>query len=275
MTSDAPTVSVLMPVRSPHPEYFPAAVRAVLGQSLADLELIISESPGETSAAAMLEQFDDPRIRHHVLGADVVLVDQRNHGLAEARADIVALADGDDVCDPERLEKQVAFLRDHPDVDLVSCQLRVIDERGVDIGYRRYPTSHEQLVRAMEIYNPIAQPGITFRKQVVLDAGGYQYRKFVVNSDYELWSRLAGRGARFAVHPEALVSYRIHGGAIKTSRLAEVIEATIDIKRTYWLEHMSLKGKLRLAAEHALRWLPPGAVLALFKRVQFTRRPPG
>jgi glycosyltransferase involved in cell wall biosynthesis len=270
----APRVSVLMPVLNPHPVYFPLAVKAVLDQTFTDFELIISEAPGHTSAAPLLLPFGDPRIVHHVVEPGGILIDQRNHGLGLARAEIVALADGDDLCAPDRLAKQLAFLDQNPNVDLVSSQLEVIDEHGVRIGYRHYPLEHDEIVSRMPINNPIAQPGITFRKPVVLAAGGYQYRKYTVNSDYELWSRLAKRGARFAVHPEALVAYRIHHGAIKASKLKDVIAATIDIKRTYWQGELGLAGTARLWAEYGLGLLPNAVVLRLFQRIQFTREPP-
>lgn len=267
----APRLSVLMPVKDPHPVYFPEAVRAVLGQSYRDFELIVTEAPGRLSAEALLRPFDDGRIRHERLGEGTMLVDQRNRGLEQAQGELVALADADDVCHPTRLEKQVAFLDAHPEVDVVSCQLEVIDGEGRKLGYREYPTQHEALVSCMPRFNPIAQPGVTCRRATVIAAGGYQYRKYAVNSDYDLWSRLMKQGTRFAVLPEALVRYRIHPDAIKTSKLKDVLRATVDIKNTYWSKEMNPRGRARMAAEYGLQFLPGKAVLSLFKLFELTR----
>jgi len=261
-----------MPVLDPHPVYFPKAVSAILDQTFRDFELIISEAPGGTPAAGQLRQFDDPRIIHDVLPGGSVLIDQRNHGLLKARADLVSLADADDICDPDRLTRQVAFLDAHPETDVLSCQLQIIDERDKALGFRIYPTGHDELVRCMPAFNPIAQPGVTFRKAVILASGGYQYRKYAVNSDYELWSRLAREGARFAVLPEVLVRYRLHRGSIKTSRIKDVLRATIDIKKTYWMSEMGLTGRLRMAAEYGLQFLPGTVILALFRKLQISGR---
>jgi glycosyltransferase involved in cell wall biosynthesis len=266
-----PSLSVLMPVKNPHPVYFPAAVRAILAQTYQDFELIVSEAPGTSSAKELLKSFSDPRIVHESLAPGSLLVDQRNHGFDRARAKLVALADADDLCHATRFEKQVAFLKAHPEIDVVSCQLEVIDAQGRRLGYRTYPTDHEALYRCMPRFNPIAQPGVTCRRDTVTAVGGYQYRRFSVNSDYELWSRLMKRGAKFAVHPEALVSYRIHPGAIKASKLRDVLRATVDIKKTYWAEEMSLLARCRASAEHGMQFLPGRVVLGLFKMLELTR----
>lgn len=274
MSVTEPAVSVLMPVLNPEPRYLEAAVRAVLEQSFTDLELIITEDPGTRSAEPLVQELGDPRVvyqRNVVRGR---LTRQRNQGIEAARAPLIALADSDDICEPNRIEKQVTYLAQHPEVDLLSCQLRVIDAEGGHLGYRQYPLTHAELVARLPFSNPIAQPGMMFRKQVVVEAGGYSYEKFNVNSDYDLWCRLALSGARFATLPEPLVQYRIHPGGIKSSKLREVLTSTVDIKRTYFSEAMGVRGRLRCAAEYALRYVPAPVVLGLFMRTQFQREVP-
>jgi glycosyltransferase involved in cell wall biosynthesis len=270
----APRLSVLMPVRNPHPVYFPEAVRAVLGQTCPHFELIVTEAPADRSAEELLKPFSDARISHELMGSEAELVDQRNRGIERARGEFVALADSDDLCHPERFEKQLAFLDAHPDIDIVSCQLEVIDSAGKSLGFRRYPLEHEALERCMPRFNAIAQPGVMFRRSPVAAAGGYQYRKFTVNSDYELWSRLMKRGLRFAVHPQALVRYRIHAEAIKASKLKDVLRATVDIKQRYWLAQMGPLTRARMGVEYGMQFLPPQLVLALFKALELTTRRP-
>jgi glycosyltransferase involved in cell wall biosynthesis len=259
-------VSVVMPVYDPHPDYFREAVRSVLQQTLSDLELLVVEDTSPRSAAALLEEFDDPRIRHLLRCEKGSIVDSLNRGLEEARAEWVARADADDICEPDRLEKQFAFLRENPRVEVLGSQLAIIDARGMVEGYRNYPLSHEEIVRALARYNALAHPAVLFKKERVLGAGGY--RRFYAE-DYELWSRLAKHQVRFANHPEPLVRYRVIPEGIRAAKVREALRATLEVKRLYWREEMNLGDRLQQWAERGLLYLPPRLVLWLFRKTRF------
>ncbi len=83
-----PSVSVLMPVWNPHPDYFRQAVQSILNQTFSDWELVIVEDPSPRPAADILRSFDDPRIRHFVNPQRTSFVEQLNQGLQEARAEL-------------------------------------------------------------------------------------------------------------------------------------------------------------------------------------------
>ncbi len=264
-----PRVSVMMPVLAPHPIYFRQAVESVLGQTLRDLELVIVEDPSATSGADLLRGITDPRVRHIRNPSRTSLVDQRNRALAEVRADVVAMLDADDIAKPDRLQKQYDYLRAHPEVGVLGTQLFIIDEQGKQLGFRSYPLTHDKIVAAMRSYNAIAQPSVMARKQILVDAGGYQYRTFPVNEDYELWSRLAARGVKLANHPEPLLEYRVHPSGTKAQMLHRMLRATLDVKNRYWRDEMDARAKLRYWGEHVLLGLPAPWVLKLFIMTQY------
>lgn len=270
----SPRVSVVMPVWGPHPRHFPAAVRGVLDQTVRDLELVIVEDPSERRAADLLTAFDDPRIRHVVNPRRTSLVEQRNRCLAEARAEWVALQDADDVSEPHRLERQLDYLAANPDVAVFGSQLRIIDDADRPCGFRAYPRDHDAIVRAMRRYNPVGQPSVVYRRDVVRGAGGYQYGKYPSVEDYDLWCRLARAGHRFANHAEPLVRYRVHPEGSKTAKLRGILRGTIDVKRTHWGREMDAGARARLWAERLMLALPPRLVLALFLRTQYSTRLP-
>jgi len=259
----------MMPVLRPHPIYFRQAVESVLAQTLADLELVIVEDPSETSAAAFLPT--DSRIRHVANPERTSLVDQRNKALTEARGELVAMLDADDIAEPTRLEKQAAFLAEHPEVAIVGSQLTIIDPDGNVVGSRSYPTEHDSIVAAMTRYNAIAQPSVMARRSVLVEAGGYQYRDFPVNEDYELWSRLVAGGAVLANHPETLLRYRVHPSGTKSAMLKRMLRATIDVKHKFWRDRMDTRARARYWAEHALLGLPASWVYRLFMFTQYKR----
>lgn len=267
----SPRVSVVMPVWTPHPRYFPEAVRSVLDQSLEDLELLIVERPGPRAVREFPELLGDPRVRHAIVEGD--LVDQRNYGLAEARAPYVAWLDADDVAEPGRLAAQATFLDEHPDIGVVGCQLRLIDAQGRTLGFRRYPCAPQEVVAALPRYNAMPQPGVMARRAVLLRSGGYQYRRYPALEDYELWSRLARAGVRLANLPEVLLRYRLHPGAMKATRLRGILHGTLEVKRLYWLQTMHAPARVRYALEHLLLYLPPPLVFRLFLWTHCERRP--
>lgn len=264
-----PLVSVMMPVLQPHPVYFRKAVESVLAQTLSNLELVIVEDPSPASGADILRGITDARVRHIVNPVRTSLVDQRNRALSEARADFVAMLDADDIAKPERLQKQLAWLQAHPDVAVLGTQLFIIDDEGKQLGFRSYPLTHDKIVAAMRSYNAIAQPSVMARRQALLDVGGYQYRTFPVNEDYELWSRLAAKGVRLANHPEPLLDYRIHPSGTKAQMLHRMLRATLDVKNRYWRDDMDVRAKLRYWGEHVLLGLPAPWVLKLFVMTQY------
>lgn len=264
-----PRVSVVMPVLNPHSVYFRQAVQSVLAQTFTDFELVIVEDPSKVDGKALLADIVDPRIRHIQNPARTSLVDQRNRGLAESRADLLALLDADDIMQPERLAKQIAFLEKRPDVGVLGSQLFIIDGDGAQVGLRAYPLEHDEIFQSMARYNPIAQPAVMVRKKLLVDAKGYQYRTFPVNEDYELWSRLATSGVRFANHPEPLLRYRVHPMGTKAMMLHDMLRATLDVKKQFWRDHMNAHAKLRFFGERALLRLPASWVLKLFIMTQY------
>ncbi len=269
--SSAPLVSIVVPVFNPHPGYFRTSIESLLAQSFADLEVIIVEDPSPQSGAAILSGISDARVIHLLNPVRTSLPQQHNRGLAEARGEFICRFDADDVTHRERVARQLAFLRSRPEIDVVGTWLTVIDEAGYAIGERRYPTGHDEIVRAMRRFNPIANSSVMFRRTVFERFGGWRDSPLPAQ-DYEWYSRLASGGARFANLPERLVSYRLHPGSIKSSKLRGTIRTTLEVKKRYWRAEMDLASRWIMVAERFLLLLPPAVVLKAFTAVRYGRR---
>lgn len=273
MTGERSTfVSVVLPVRNPDVRFFPAAVQSILGQTFTNLELVIVEDPSPKSGKAMLGALaNDPRIRYIENETITGLPRQHNRAVAEARGELIARFDADDVAEPQRLERQVACLTSRPDIDVVASFIRIIDEGDREVGFRTYPTEHEEVVRAMHRYNPISGSNAMFRRKVVETIGGWREDSELPAQDFDWYSRAARAGFRFAILPEFLVRYRVHSAQIKSTKLRGTLRTVIEVKRRYWYSEMDPLAKIRTRLEGLLLFLPGTFVSWLFRATHYRK----
>lgn len=268
-----PALSVLLPVYRPKREYFVSAVQSILKQTFENFELLIVEAGLELSAESMVIGLDDGRIRYLPFGGRASLVRQLNYGLEQAKSDLVARMDADDWAYPDRFEKQMAYLEEHPEVSVVGTQLNIMDAQDKPLGSRRYPTEADDVAKSLRRMNALAHPSVMFRKAGVMEAGGYWDRLCKGNEDYELWCRLVGRGHRLANLDQTLLRYRIHGDAAKSKKLFTILRGTRRVKRHYFGDRMNAGDRMRYWAEGVLLNLPSGIVMELFRRMQYSQEP--
>jgi hypothetical protein len=200
--------------------YVGNAVRSVLAQAFTDFELLVIDDGSADASAEVVQSFSDPRIRFVRNERNLGLTPTLNRGLSLARGELVARQDADDISEPDRLARQVAFLDAHADIALVGSWYRKIDADGRITAERRLPVRDAELRWAMLSYCPIVHSTATFRRYAVMALGGYDER-FAYAQDFDLWSRVA-RHHRMANVPESLVRYRV----LPTSLTATIGESS-------------------------------------------------
>jgi glycosyltransferase involved in cell wall biosynthesis len=255
----------------PDPTQFAAAIESILSQTFSDFELVIVEAEPSSGTRAVTEQRVDPRIRWIHFEGPASVAAQHNHAIAIARAQLIARADADDICEPQRLEREVGFLDENRDIDVVGSNLAIIDEHGTIVGRRIYPGDHVAIVAAMKRYNPLANSSVMFRRKVVDRFGAWDSTSSLPARDYDWYSRLAHEGVRFANLQEPLVRYRIHPASMKSTRLEATLRATLEIKRRYWAEEFGPVDRAVYMLEHMLFLLPASWVLRLFVAIRYRK----
>jgi glycosyltransferase involved in cell wall biosynthesis len=210
------SVSVVMSVFNGEP-YLQAAIESVLRQSLNSFEFVIVDDGSTDGSNRIIRGFAG---KHH----NIVLVEQENRGLPaalnrgidQARHDLIARMDADDLMMPERLERQVAFLRQNEDVTVACSHVQLINSDGRIVGESRSelppPNSPDRFVA-------FTHSSVMMRKRDVLSVGGYR-GEFFYAEDQDLWARLLVRGCKFAVQPEFLMMHRVHSSSISMRNLA-------------------------------------------------------
>jgi glycosyltransferase involved in cell wall biosynthesis len=115
--------------------------------------------------------------------------------------------DADDISHPQRLEKQLAFMERHRDVDILGAGLSEINENGTVIGTRKLPLTHKSIVDILPRRCPINHPTVLMRYDVFSDGQRYVSGKNITE-DYYLWADLAAKGRKFANLNEQILKFR-------------------------------------------------------------------
>lgn len=189
------------------------AMESLVSQSLVDFEIVVVDDGSQDATAASLAQWAarDPRLRVITIPHQGI-VPALNAGLQASQGVYIARMDADDLCHPERLERQARYLDEHPQTGLVGCLVEGFPAEHVRDGFRRYLDwlnnllTDEQIRREIFIESSLPHPSVMFRREVVCAAGGYQEHGWA--EDYDLWLRLYLRGVGFAKVPEILLYWR-------------------------------------------------------------------
>ena len=205
-----PEVSVLMPVYNAD-AYLEQALNSIQNQTFSDLEILVWNDGSTDRSTDILNAAATSDSRIRVLGTSTNqgIVAALNGLLAEARAPLLARMDADDSMHPQRIEKQVALLKQHPKCGLVSCLVEHGGDEILQKGYAEHiawlntlRTPEEiQLNRFVE--SPLAHPSVMFRAELVRQLGGYLKGDFP--EDYELWLRWLSTGVEMRKVEETLL----------------------------------------------------------------------
>ncbi|TLG77630.1 glycosyltransferase family 2 protein [Methylocystis sp. B8] len=145
MIDGQPLVSVIMAMRNASATVRDT-IRSLQWQTLSDWELILLDDGSVDSSVRVIESFNDPRIRLFVDGRRMGLAARLNQAVGTARGRFIARMDADDVCFPLRLEKQVAFLEAHPQIDLMASSA-VVFSGDEQVGLLPVSLNHDDIVR--------------------------------------------------------------------------------------------------------------------------------
>ena len=209
-----PLVSIVMAVHNSL-KYLPEAFGSILDQTFSDFEFIIIDDGSTDGSTEWLRKACSEESRSKLLVQDQAgLTKSLNSGLAVASGEFVARMDADDVCFPDRIKKQVAFLRNNSDIVACGSNVELIDSDGDKLGFYRRPQTHSEI--QFEFWNGFAgaiiHPSAMIRADAFKKIGGYNER-YPKCQDYDLWFRLAEIG-RLANMPEVLLQWRQHADSI-------------------------------------------------------------
>jgi len=208
-----PSISVVLGVYNCQ-RYIADAVEGILGQTFRDFEFIVVDDGSTDLTTDILRRYESKDERLRVVRIPHGgIVDAANAGLSIARALLIARADADDICLPDRFEKQFAYLAEHPEVVCLGSRMLVMEPYGSALGESDHKLTHEEIDAELLRGSgwAVPQPVAMMRMDAVLEVGGYR-KEYLWSEDLDLFLRLAEVG-RMANLPDVLVKYRTHPGS--------------------------------------------------------------
>jgi len=234
-TAANPLVTVLLPVRNGS-AHLPAALESIFAQTFRDFELLVIDDGSTDRTPEILRAVQDPRLRVVTNPQNIGLVPALNRGLELARGEFVARQDHDDVSLPERLQKQVDYLRAHRECVLVGTEATQTDGQGRRMYRLLRPHRPEDIRWYLCFDNAFIHSSVMFRRQVVRQEFG-GYAPSFHSEDYALWSRIA-RSRETANLPGPLLLYREHASSVTRSMSANDEAAFEEATCTIRLENL-------------------------------------
>lgn len=239
--------SVLMSVyRNDKPEFLARALDSIttLQTLKPDEVVLVVDGPVPESLASIIKHRDSiSNGLYNVvwLPENKGLGNALRIGMERATNEIVARMDSDDVAVPDRFEKQIGYMQDHPECDIVGGQItEFIDNEQNIVGKREVPCGNDEILMWLRGRCPFNHMSVAMLRSRVLAVGNYMDWHY--NEDYYLWIRMALAGCHFANMSDVLVNVRVGADMYR--------------RRGGWRYFKSEEGLQRYMLQHKLIGLP-------------------
>jgi glycosyltransferase involved in cell wall biosynthesis len=232
-----PRVAVLLPARDAAATVG-AAVTSILRQTERDLRVVCVDDGSRDGTASVLAALAERDRRVEVVsGPGEGIARALNRGLARCDAEWVARMDADDVAHPARLALQREVLAADPGLAAAGSRVALFPPAVVRAGMARYVAWLNGLVtpalvhRDLLVEAPLVHPAATVRREALAAVGGWRDGPFP--EDYDLWLRLAERGARLTNLPRTLLRWRESAGRLTRTDPRYGLDRHVALKCAY------------------------------------------
>ena len=206
-----PKVSVLTPIYNTNPEHLRSAIESVLNQTFTDFEFIIlNDSPDNSDLKKIVKSYRDKRIKYLENDKNLGIGESRNKLLDLARGEYIAVFDHDDICVPDRFQREVDYLDSHPEIGVLSGWLQYFGDAETLI-------CNPEMDETIKIYLTgcccVAHTAMMMRKSILDDNNIRYNKKYYPVEDYDLLSQLMDVTNFYNIQ-SVMVKYRIHKNSV-------------------------------------------------------------
>ena len=182
------------------------AIKSIFAQTLQDWELILVDDGSTDRSLEIAQSIDDDRVRVLSDGKNKKLPARLNQIIDEARGKYIARMDADDLCNPQRFEKQMQWFRQDSQLDVVGTGMGYIDDQDRPVGTLLMAEQHEHICRKPYRTFQLSHPSVIARKPWY---EMFRYDETItLGQDFHLWLR-SYQQSKFANVPEPLYYYRL------------------------------------------------------------------
>ncbi len=224
-----PLVSVIMPVCNAS-AYLYEALNSTLYQTYKNIEVVIVDDACTDDSMDIVHSFYDKRIRVIRNTENIGLAASLNKAIQLAHGEYLARMDADDIAFPDRIEKQVTFFEQHPEVDVLGTAMQYIGHST----YLNFFPEHHEACKSFLVFNVcFGHPSVMLRKHVFSSRDNFykaEYKQY--SEEFDLWCRLVDR-FRFHNLPEVLLYYRTFPPSIKGEAESFRKRNSAEVRRGY------------------------------------------
>lgn len=231
MAVTQPLVSVIIPAYKAA-DVIGEAIQSILDQTYRNLEIIIIDDCSPDTTWDIIQSYaqKDTRIVAHKNAQNMGIGGNRAKGIELARSEFICWQDADDISTPDRIEKQVTYLQEHPKVGVVGGFIEFFGG-SEPTSIRKYAEHDAQLRQTIFRYNPVAQPASMFRKECYTKLGVYD-PALTVSEDLDMLFRV-GTQYEFANVQSLVLHYRQVATSLTRKNLKKMELTTIKLRRKY------------------------------------------
>ena len=224
-----PRVSIVMAVHNGS-AFLAEAVASVLAQTLTEIELVVVDDGSTDASPEILAAVRDSRLRIIRNERNLGLAASLNRGISAAGGPYVARLDADDVCHRDRLRRQAEFLDANARIAILGSAVRVTGAGTPDGTVWPAPRGPLAVRFASMLRTPFFHPTVMIRLAALPEGSPAYDERLDAAQDYDLWAR-ALRSLDGANLREALVTYRLHGDQVTSTRRRLQLETHDEIAR--------------------------------------------
>ena len=228
-----PDISVIMSVYNGE-TYLEEAIESVINQTFKNWELIIINDCSTDSTGEILSEFasKDERIKVHTNEVNLRLPKSLNKAISLCTGKYIARMDADDICLPDRFEKQFKFMEENRSVALSSCRFMTMKNGVYASGGAGGRCDNNALKARLLVVNPILHPGVIAKAEVMKKLN-YD-TTLTCTEDLELWTRMVMDNQKIQILPECLMLYRLHDKQITSTTLERQRTEVLKIQSKYY-----------------------------------------
>ena len=159
------------------------------------------------------------------------LVDTLNYGIRVASHELIARVDVDDIYETDRIQLQVEYLENNPEISAVFSDYVMVSPSGANLGV--FPSAISPELTSFSLFSSqrTAHPSVMYRKSMVLSVGGYRLDDFPAE-DLGLWIRLV-KVSKIGSIPQSLLKYTIHSSSITSTNQQLMKKKSLALRKQY------------------------------------------